>query len=102
MRGIGGGMQSEVFAQMLADVLDTPFTPLCNPRFAGNFGLQTCIEIGLGYAKDFTVLDGVVHCGKTYQPSSNMQKRYDRLYSFFRESYISTEALYRKMNTDGQ
>lgn len=100
LRGIGGGMQSEVFVQMLADVLDTPLTPLQGPRFAGNLGLQACIEIGLGNAKDFTVLDNVVQCGKTYQPDKTRQERYNRMYSFFRESYTCTEDLYRRLNAD--
>lgn len=102
LRGIGGGMQSEVFAQMLADVLDTPLTPLQGPRFAGNLGLQACIEIGLDNAKDFTVLDKVAKCGKTYQPDKTRQKRYDRLYSLFRESYTCTENLYRKLNANAK
>lgn len=100
LRGIGGGMQSEVFAQMLADVLDTPLTPLQNPRFAGNFGLQACIEIGLGHVKDFTVLDSVVQCGKTYWPDKRRQQRYDKMYSFFRESYTDTKDLYRRLNAN--
>lgn len=100
LRGIGGGMQSEVFVQMLADVLDTPFTPLQGPRFAGNLGLQSCIEIGLGNAKDFSVLDKVVQCGKTYQPDKNRQKRYNRMYRFFRESYNCTEEMYRRLNAN--
>ncbi len=91
-------MASEVFAQMLADVLDTPFTPLENPRFAGNLGLQSCIEVGLGKARDFTVLDDVVTCGKTYMPRSGYQKRYDRMYECYRESYQSLEDMYRKLN----
>ena len=100
LRGIGGGMQSEVFVQMLADVLDTPLTPLQGPRFAGNLGLQACIEVGLGNAKDFSILDNVVRCGKTYYPDKATQERYDRLYSFFRESYSCTEDLYRRLNAD--
>lgn len=100
LRGIGGGMASETFAQMLADVLDTPLTPLKNPRFAGNFGLQACIEIGLGTAEDFTVLDRVVQCGKTYTPRAGARRRYDRLYALYRESYAALEELYKKMNAD--
>lgn len=97
LRGIGGGMQSEVFVQMLADVLNTPVTPLQEPRFAGNLGLQACIEIGLGNAKDFSVLDQVVKCGKTYWPDAAVQSRYDQLYTFFR---ACTEELYKRLNAD--
>ena len=100
LRGIGGGMQSAVFTQMLADVLDTPLTPLEGPRFAGNLGLQACIEIGLGQAADFSVLDRVVRCGKTCLPDRQQQARYHRLYSFFREGYACTEGLYRRLNAE--
>jgi len=100
LRGIGGGMASEVFVQMMADVLDTPFTPLQNPRFAGNLGLQSCITVGLGMAKDFSVLDEVVKCDKTYMPREKYRKRYDQLYDFYRESYHSLENMYRKLNAE--
>lgn len=100
LRGIGGGMQSAVFAQMLADVLDTPLTPLQEPRFAGNLGLQACVEIGLGNAESFSILDGIVRCGKTYYPDKTSQEHYNRMYSFFKESYACTEELYRRLNAD--
>lgn len=100
LRGIGGGMASETFTQMLADVLDTPVTPLQNPRFAGNLGLQACIEIGLGTAKDFSVLDQVVQCGETYIPRPQQHSRYDRLYALYRESYTALEDMYKKLNAD--
>lgn len=100
LRGIGGGMQSATFVQMLADVLNTPLTPLEGPRFAGNLGLQACIEIGLGRAADFGVLDAVVRCGKTVRPDREKQRRYDRLYSLFREGYACTEGLYRRLNAE--
>lgn len=100
LRGIGGGMQSDIFVQMLADVLDTPVSPLEQPRFAANLGLQACIEIGLGREKDFSVLDEIVKCKREYLPDRSRRKRYDRMYSFFRESYTCTEELYRRLNAD--
>lgn len=100
LRGIGGGMASETFVQMLADVLDTPVTPLRNPRFAGNLGLQACIEVGLGTAEDFSVLDRVVQCDKIYIPRPRQRQRYDRLYALYRESYTDLEDIYRKLNAD--
>lgn len=100
LRGIGGGMSSETFAQMLADVLDTPVTPLQNPRFAGNLGLQACIETGLGSKEGFGVLDRVVKCGPTLIPRPRLQSRYDRLYALYRESYTALEDMYRKLNAD--
>ena len=98
LRGIGGGMGSRMFPQMLADVLDTPFTPLDNPRFAGNLGLQACIDIGLGKAEDFTVLDRVVRCKETCMPRDSYRKQHDQLYAFYREAYESLVDLYEHMN----
>ncbi|MGI6007232.1 MAG: xylulokinase [Ruminococcus sp.] len=98
LRGIGGGMGSSELVQMLADVLDTPFTPLENPRFAGNLGLQTCIDLGLDNKKDFTILDRIVKCGKTRYPRPTYREKHDRMYQFYRESYESLEAMYKKLN----
>lgn len=98
LRGVGGGMGSSVLSQMLADVLDTPFSPLNNPRFAGNLGLQSCIDIGLHDDKDFTILDQIVTCAKTYQPRSKYTQKYNCLYEAYRESYQSLEQMYKKLN----
>lgn len=98
LRGIGGGVMSPVMVQMLADVLDTPISPLKNPRFAGNLGLAVCIDIGLGKQKDYSVLDKLVECDGIYYPRSKMKKRYDRLYSFYRDAYTALEPIYRELN----
>ncbi|MGN1008991.1 MAG: FGGY-family carbohydrate kinase, partial [Butyricicoccus sp.] len=99
LRGIGGGMSSPVFAQMLADVLETPLTPLENPRFAGNLGLASCIELGLNGEADFTLLDRIVRLGRTYQPNVSAAARYTRLYHLYRQSYQALEAIYEQMNS---
>lgn len=100
LRGIGGGMCSEVFAQMLADVLETPLTPLENPRFAGNLGLASCIEVGLRGDSDFSILDEIVRTGRTYQPDATAAARYTRLYHMYRQAYRALEPIYAQLNAE--
>ena len=99
LRGIGGGMSSPVLVQMLADVLETPITPLDNPRFAGNFGLAACIDAGLRGCDDFAILDDVVRLGKTHYPDSTAAKRYHKLYHLYRQAYRALEPIYQQLNT---
>ncbi|MDO5548767.1 MAG: FGGY family carbohydrate kinase [Eubacteriales bacterium] len=100
LRGIGGGMKSPVFAQMLADVLQTPISLLRNPRFAGNVGLSVCINIGLGKEKDYTSLEQIVAYEKIFYPQEDTKERYDRLYSFYRQSYRAMEPIYKELNVN--
>jgi sugar (pentulose or hexulose) kinase len=98
LRGIGGGMSSPVLVQMLADVLETPITPLDNPRFAGNFGLAACIDAGLHGCDDFAILDDVVRLGKTHYPDNIATKRYHKLYHLYRQAYRALEPIYQQLN----
>ena len=100
LRGIGGGLQSEIFAQILADVMGDPFTILENIRYAGNLGLSACIDVGLGLAKDFTVLDRVVRDKKTFYPNPDKERKYARLYDIFREAFENLKNVYRRLNVE--
>lgn len=98
LRGIGGGMCSKVFAQMLADVLQTPLEPLADPRFAGNLGLAVCVGLGLRGGTDFSPAERIVRCGRTCQPDPAAAQRYDTLYRLYREAYQSLEPVYYGLN----
>lgn len=98
LRAIGGGVQNPILNQMLADVLFLPIAVMKNPRFAGNLGLQTCIEIGLGTAEDFYVLDDVAVYDEIYYPDYTRHQRYNRLYKIYRNSYDALEPIYQILN----
>ena len=98
LRGIGGGINSEVFLQMLSDVLETPFTPVVNPRFAGNQGLAACIDAGLGGFTNYEMLEDAVKLGATYFPRPETAQRYKRMYEIYRSSYRALEPVYHSMN----
>lgn len=98
LRGIGGGMCSPVFVQMLADVIGVPVTPMESPRFAGNLGLSLCIDLGRGRYRDFSALSAVVQPGIGRHPRPETRARYDRLYGIYRAAYQALTPVYQQLN----
>ena len=98
LRGIGGGMQSSVFAQTLADVLQFPITPLKNSRFAGNLGLAACIDVGLGLLPGLWAIDNNICVDETVQPRPETAARYDHMYQMYRKSYYALSDIYQELN----
>lgn len=98
LRGIGGGMCSPVWVQMLADVIGVPVTPMENPRFAGNIGLSLCVDLGLGRYQDFAELEQAVRMDRTCWPRPGTRARYDHLYTIYRAAYRALEPIYEQLN----
>lgn len=98
LRGIGGGMCSPVFVQMLADVLGVPVTPMADPRFAGNIGLALCIDLGLGRYRDFSALRAIAAPDIGRHPRPETKARYDRLYELYRAAYHALAPVYERLN----
>ncbi|NMD43050.1 MAG: hypothetical protein GYA86_07050 [Firmicutes bacterium] len=98
IRAIGGAAQSDSHLQIIADVMDETIIRLAHARFAGNIGLATCVDIGLGKVKDFQVLDGYIKEEKIFNPRKQSSVRYDRLFEAFKRSYESLKDLYTSLN----
>ena len=100
LRAIGGGTQSDVHMQIIADIMDETLIRIKNTRVAGNVGLAACIDIGLGEANDFTVLDDYVKEDKVFIPRPEFKERYDRLFAIYKESYYALKGIYEKLNLE--
>lgn len=95
---IGGGTQSDTHMQIIADVMDEKIVRLKEPRVAGNIGLTACIDIGLGIAKDYSVLKEYAKPEKVFLPRPEKQERYEKLLVFFKKAYYDYKELYEQMN----
>lgn len=98
IRGIGGVFANARLPQTLADVLGIPVVTLKNPRFAGALGLASCIDVGLGDAPDFSILDSAVLKEKSYIPNPAKRQYYERLYRVYKNAFDSLSGCYKTLN----
>ena len=97
LRVVGGGACSDVWMQMMADVLQLPLQVPPNPRYVGTMGSYYCALIGLGIKKDFSDL-AYQQSGKVFTPNPENAAVYDKMYGIYKELYPSLKELYNRMN----
>lgn len=94
---VGGGACSDVWMQMMADILKMPVRVPDNPRYVGTMGSYYCALIGLGIKQDFSDLsrqDG----GKIFTPNAANAEVYDKMFGIYMDLYPALKNLYDRMN----
>ncbi|USS85696.1 xylulokinase [Fructilactobacillus myrtifloralis] len=90
---IGGGAQSPLWLQMLADILHVPIQSLANEQGPG-LGAAMLAAVGLGwYADCASCAQQFVHVGHQYEPLSDHMTKYDQLYALYQQVYPDTRKL---------
>jgi xylulokinase len=97
LRVIGGGSRSELWCQVLADVLDRPVLQVPDPSEACARGAALLAAVGLGHAT-FEELEDMVEPTRRFQPDPTNRAVYDRLYEAFVGSYRALAPLHRRLN----
>lgn len=97
---IGGGANSDVWSQIMADVLDRPIRQVKGPIFANARGAAFLAAISLGY---ITVEDipKCVGIKAEYRPDPANRKIYDELYAEFLNLYKIHTKICCRMNKRG-
>jgi xylulokinase len=93
IRAVGGGTMSDVWLQIISDVLDRPLMAMRDPQDAGARGAAACVLVGLGLRKDFAFARRGAAVDKTFQPSTATRQRYERGYARFRQLYGGLDLL---------
>lgn len=93
----GGGAQSEVLAQTMADVVGLPMHCLADPRNANVLGAALLAF----YQKGLLSLEDIpekVKIAKAYEPRSEYRPLYDRLFKQFLAGFKSLKPIYHALN----
>ncbi|MEZ5143223.1 MAG: FGGY-family carbohydrate kinase [Acidimicrobiales bacterium] len=96
---IGGGANSALWCQIMADVLQRPIRQLDDPVLANVRGAGFAAAVALGYLR-WEEIPGKVQVQSTYAPDPANRATYDRLYGTFVGLYKQTKGLYAKLNRD--
>ena len=92
---IGGGANSEVWSQILADVFDRPVRQMKQPLNANSRGaaLLALMSLGMMKLEDVSKQAEVNH---TYLPNPANRKLYDELFSRYVEIYETNKGLFKR------
>jgi len=98
---VGGGAQSDLWCQVLADVLDRPIRQVAHPVHANTRGAALLAGVAL---KRLTVDDVArsVTVTKTFAPDPSVRATYTEMYRAFRDLHKRTRTIYARLNSHGR
>jgi xylulokinase len=94
---VGGGAQSDLWCQIIADVTGQPIRQLADPIQANAIGAAFIAGVGIG-ALQFSDLPALQRQRRVYEPVAALRNLYDERYALFLELQRKLSPLYRRMN----
>jgi xylulokinase len=94
---VGGGAKSDVWSQVLADVLDRDIRQVRDPVQANARGAAFIASVGLGYMA-FEDIPQKVGFKATYSPNPENRAIYDKLFAEFVQFYHHNKKSYKRLN----
>ena len=95
---IGGGAKSDVWSQILADVMNVEIHQLQDPIQANARGAAFIAAVGLGYLK-FEEIPQKVQFKGLYKPDPQNRALYDNLFHEFVQFYKNNKGAYKRLNS---
>jgi xylulokinase len=94
---IGGGCNSPLWVQIIADVTERPLHVVRNNLEAGASGAALTVAVGLGVHAGMDEVDGLIEIERTVRPDPAQRRRYSELYREYREIYQALEPVHRRL-----
>jgi xylulokinase len=94
---VGGGAQSDVWCQIIADVTGRPIRQLASPIQANAIGATFIAAVGLGQLR-FQDIDALRQVRRLYEPARTLAGLYDDRFATFKEVRSRLAPLYRRLN----
>jgi len=97
---VGGGAKSDIWCQILADVLERPIRQVKDPILANVRGAAYLAAVALGFLK-FEELSARTPIARIYTPNPETRPIYRLLFRQFLEIYRRCAPLYAHLNRQG-
>jgi xylulokinase len=94
---VGGGAQSDVWCQIMADVTGHPVRQLTSPIQTNAIGAAFIAGVGIGALK-FSDLGHLRQARRTYEPASALRRLYGDKFETFKEVRTRLAPLYHRLN----
>jgi len=93
----GGGAHSDVWAQIMADIMNKPIHQMADARYVNSRGTGLLALIRLGYLKEE---DAEIYCEirKIFQPSGKNRSLYDNMYEQFIQAFERNQPIFEALN----
>lgn len=95
---VGGGAKSDVWMQMMADVLNKTIQVPYWPRHAGAMGVAACAFVGLGIYKDFDDFSEKTQIERTFKPNPENAAVYEQGYELFSKLFEMQKPIFDTLN----
>jgi xylulokinase len=95
---VGGGAKSDVWSQVLADVMNVNIRQVRDPIQANARGAAFIAAVGLGLL-DYKDIPQKVQFKATYSPNPENRGLYDKLFAEFVKFYQQNKGSYKRLNT---
>ncbi len=99
LRFVGGGAQSDQWAQILADVAHRKIEVVANPQNVGALGAAITAAIGLELT-DFEHAKEMIKVEKTFEPLPENRAVYDHQFEVFKKLYQQNRSCIRSLMGD--
>jgi xylulokinase len=96
LRFVGGGAQSEPWAQIMADVLDRPVLRVADPMLANARGAAFAAAVATGHLR-WEEIPALVPVTATHQPDPAARRIHDHAHAAFLDLYRRTKAIHRRL-----
>ena len=96
LNAVGGGACSDLWMQILADVLNVTVRVPAEPRHAGTVGTAYAALIGLGVCRDYTEVGAKVKIMRTYTPNPENVKTYEKGYQVFKTLFATLQPIFNE------
>jgi len=97
MRVIGGGVNSAVWRQIMADIYGLPIQRLSLTTEATSFGAALAGGVGVGIYSSFDLAMELAPVMDETHPNAELEPLYDRLYGLFNRAYDALVPIYAEM-----
>jgi len=98
VNAVGGGACSNVWMQILADVLNVPVSIPASPRHAGAIGTAYSAIIGLGLCADYDAVARKMHIDHVFTPNTDAVAVYERQYGVYTQLYGVLKNVFTQLN----
>jgi xylulokinase len=94
---VGGGANSALWSQIMADVLQREIRPVVQPRLANVRGAGFAAAVALGHL-DWSDVPSLVQFSGTFRPEAANAKVYDRHFKAFEQIYKKNKGIFADLN----
>lgn len=95
---VGGGAKSDVWCQIMADVLGREIKTVKHPQDVGTAGAAIVCGVGLKILPAFKGAKELIPMRDSFQPRPEYQAIYDRNFDVFKSLYKQNKKLFRILN----